>query len=181
MGRRDKRSKQPERQLIPISEDGGLGDFGVPRPKVDMWFTWFGVRIRVHPDASVLREVDFVDKALQFTVGDPRNLTWILHQMRMVIHGDDFDQFWNLALENRQQEDDLIQLHQRIIAGVAQRPTGRSGDSSPGPQNTPPKSGSEPEPSDGADAPPDPVMDRLSKRPDLQLAVWRADQAEAAG
>jgi hypothetical protein len=170
MARRDKRAKPPRVAQVPLGSH--MGDFGQEREPVDLTFGWFGRTMRVHPKASVLREVDFVDKALKFEAGDPRNLTWILHQMRMVVHEDDFDEFWALALDKGQREDDLITLHQTIIAGIAQRPTGRSGDSSPGPQTTDQKSESEPES--------DPVMARYAGRPDLQLAVWRADQDEAA-
>lgn len=159
-----------------IEPGSHLGDFGEERPELDLTFGWFKHTLRVNPDASLLQEVDFVDQAMKVDQSDPRVMVLLKDQMRLIVHADDFDEFWELTLKHRQQPDDLQKLQVALFETMAGHPTGRPGDSSPGPRTTQPKSGSEPEP-------PDPVMERYRGRPDLQLAVWRADQetAEQAG
>jgi hypothetical protein len=166
-GRRAREARR-EFRAVPITPGSHLGDFGEERPALDLTFGWFGRTLRVNPDASALQEVEFLDRASGLDENDPRAYTAIKDQLRVVVHPADFDEFWDLALRYRQTQDDLVKILQAVFSAVAGHPTGRPGDSSPGPQTTPQRSGS------------DPVMDRLSKRPDLQLAVWRADQETAA-
>lgn len=168
-GNRTRRSRERhEFRAVPISPGSHLGDFGEERPELDLTFGWFGRTMRVNPDASALQEIEFVDRASGYDEKDPRAYTAIKDQLRVALHPGDFDEFWGLALKYRQTQEDLMTVLHAVFAAIAGRPTGRPGDSSPGPRTTPPRYES------------DPVMERLSGRPDLQLAVWRADQEQAA-
>jgi hypothetical protein len=149
-----------------------LGDLGGEvREGCSYPFTWLGREWHTHPDLSMLAEVDLVEKALELDEGDPRQMTFIKDQMRLVVHEDDFDQFWEVARKSGQEIDDFQQLTGAIFAGIAGRPTGRPDDSSPGPQTTGPKSADDSSSEDAV------IQRRLAGRPDLQLAVYQADVA----
>lgn len=68
---------------------------------------------------------------------------WLLE--RYCVLQEDWNKFWNLLEENDAEIDDLMPVimarFQKPVEDAADRPTGRSSDSSDGPTSTPVKSG----------------------------------------
>jgi hypothetical protein len=174
------------------------GMFGTPREAVDADFPYFGQRIRIHPDATDLFEVDIMAKAQAIELGDidlSDPTTWTAEQAKAMqdgmtvaldavkgqIHPDDWDRFLTVARANRQQTMDLMELSQKLTAEVAGFPTGQSTDSS----TTPPRTGRKSRSNSsgrGRSAGPSVADSRkalrlLDGRPDLQMAVVRAAEA----
>jgi hypothetical protein len=110
-----------------------LGSFGTPRAAVDMTFDYFGETIRVHPHASDLALVDFMDQASGV---DSENVYQAMQTMvewlRQQIHPDDWDRFYAAAKGNGQQVGDLMHVAREITAAVAGFPTGESSGSPAG-------------------------------------------------
>ena len=87
-----------------------------------------------------------------------------------VIHPDDWARFENHADREHADGDQLLALVQEVFALMAARPTGRSSDSSGGPQTIEPSS-----PVDSSS----PVIHRLNEqgRPDLALLVRKRQES----
>lgn len=79
--------------------------------------------------------------------------------------------FRAVARKNRAAAKDLMPVIQAAFEGKAERPTGRSSDSSDGPGSTGPKSGSNSAVKG---------LERLAGRPDLQIAVVRTREVASA-
>lgn len=119
-----------------------IGSFGTARPKVDATFEYFGVVIRVHPDASDLAYTEFLAVAKDIEIGEDgqplnaadnqRAAALLDDTLTGQIHPDDLAEFKRLARANRQQTMDLMMLSQQIIAAVSGFPTGQPSDSSTG-------------------------------------------------
>lgn len=145
-----------------------LGEFGTPPPPAEpVEITYFNETIRANPELGELDYVDFMSTAGGVDVTNPLAAGLIKDFARLCIHGEDFDTFWSLARKNRQGVEDLFPLLQRIVEKVTERPTGRPSDSSDGPSTTPQSS---------EDADFSRAMQEYSGRPDLQLAIVRADE-----
>jgi hypothetical protein len=146
-----------------------LGDFGTePTPtEDDITFGYFGRQMRAHPELCELDMVEFLSVAGNQSATDAlvKTLAW------MCVHPDDFHEFWTLARRMRQQSADIFALCHEIVAAVAERPTGRSSDSSGGPSSTPQSSAGD----DFSVA-----MRANAGRPDRQLAIVRAREAQTA-
>lgn len=127
-----------------------IGSFGTPRPAVDATFDYFGVTIRVHPNASDLAFAEFLAVAKDIETnedGTPVNpadnqraASLLDDTLRGQIHPDDLALFMSTAKENRQQMMDLMALSQGIIAAVSGFPTGQPSASSIGPGDGTPRS-----------------------------------------
>jgi hypothetical protein len=171
-----------------------LGSLGNRRPTIDLDFDWFGHTVRVNPHASDLVEIDFLEKAKSIDMEgiDTNALTAenmaamsraaqvaadaAIGSVRRVIHPDDWDGFWKAAIDNGQNLEDLLELQKTIVEAVANFRTGQSSDSSPGPVTTPAKFEVDlPSPALSPEAARS--LARLETRPDLQVAILRAEEA----
>lgn len=119
-----------------------IGSFGTPRPPVDLSFDYFGQEIHVNPDLSDLVLSDFGEQAMQVALtNDGLAAMGIVKSMlRDIIVEEDFDQFWSLARDNRQNAADLEEMGASIMEALSGRPTQRLSDSSPGQPTTAPSS-----------------------------------------
>jgi hypothetical protein len=140
-----------------------LGSFGTVHPIVEQvdpdTFEWFGSTIRVTADVNEVELIDFMDTTRGIESKGLAALAAVKDGMRMLIHPDDFDTFWRLARQNRQQTDDLTELFMILIYGETDRPTQQPSDSSVGRLPTPESS------PEGSSSP------VSSSRPDLQLLM----------
>lgn len=118
-----------------------LGDLGTPHEPVDLTFNYFGVVIRVSPDASDLDLVGFMLEAAEVeAVDEQKAMQATSRYLKGLIAAEDWDTFWRTSKANRQNLPDLLMLGERIIEALAGVPTQPSSDSSGGPQTTSPKS-----------------------------------------
>lgn len=146
-----------------------LGDFGTAHDPVDATFGWFGARIRVHPDLTDLAILDLAE-TLSSTTDGSAAVDAIRNMATVLVHPDSLDEFWRLARANRQSMEDIADLSTRLISGLTDRPTQLPSASSDGQQRTGQSS--------TADSS-SPAMRLLDGRPDLQVAVLRAEERRA--
>ena len=121
---------------------------------------------------SEIALLDFAEAASEGQDGDTlQGMASIKKLMRELIAPNDWGRFWAHARATRATvADDLMPVIKSAMEQMAERPTGRPSDSSDGPSNTPPKSVS---------TPAEPVTDRFSGRPDLQLMIAEERKAQA--
>lgn len=183
-----------------------LGTLGRQRQPIDMDFDWFGQTIRVHPMASDLVEYDFIERAASIdlagldldkiradgqitadNIGDLQKLVAAsqaasqaqMASIKNLIHPDDWDRFWKLAIDNGQNLDDLAQVQRTITAALADFPTGPPSDSSDG--RTPPETAPSSTAASLLRAPvtdADKALAAWRGRPDLQEFVVMQEEAE---
>lgn len=151
---------------------GHLGDFGTARPPADATFGYFGETLRANPNVSDLAVVELFS-TLGGLEGDKdagaAEAIGVLRQIgSTLVHEDDLDRFWSLARANRQTMEDLAELAMSLVAALTDRPTELPSDSSGGQQTTDTRS--------EADSSL-PALRLLEGRPDLQVAVLRAQEA----
>lgn len=146
-----------------------LGDFGAPREANTETFGWFGADLRVHPDLSNLVFVEALGRPSR-TFGE--SMESLRDLVDMLVHPDDIGEFWRLARANRQTQDDVLSVALAIVGALTRRPTERPSDSSGGPPATDTAST---ESSSSREA-----LRLLDGRPDLQVAVLRAERELAA-
>jgi hypothetical protein len=166
---------------------GVLGDF-TPAPAAGdtsepLSFGWYGTQVRVHPEYGELTFLDFVEEVGDLSEDDPRALASAKSLMRQVVHPDDFDGFWRLARIHVKSQGQLAELNNQILAALAERPTGRPGDSSPGPTPTTPSSaGTSFGPGSDVSAASERAVAKLEAqgRPDLALVVVAAQESRSA-
>lgn len=172
-----------------------LGSLGVKRDEVDIEFDYFGTTIRVHPQASDLRVMDFMMRVGELDMDDPENAQEIMaamsEQLLMQIHPDDATKFWEIAKANNQQMQDIMAVSKSIIAAVADFPTGQPSDLPDGPTTTALSSALDSlnredrravvrelvKSPDKRTADAERALTLLQGRPDLQVAVVRAEAA----
>lgn len=172
---------------------GSLGN--KQRAKVDMDFDYFGETIRVHPDASDLRVMDFMMRVGKLDMENEEHAQEIMaalsEQLLMQIHPEDASLFWETAKANNQVMADIMAVSKTIMEAVADFPTGQPSDSADGQTTTDLSSAldslnradrraavKELVKSPGkrtADA--ERALTLLQGRPDLQVAVVRAEAA----
>jgi hypothetical protein len=175
-----------------------LGSLGTKRAEVDIEFDYFGETIRVHPQASDLRVMDFMMRVGELDMEDPENAQEIMkamsEQLLMQIHPDDASLFWETAKKNNQQMQDIMAVSKSIIAAVADFPTGQPSDSADGQTTTDLSSALDSlnradrralakelaRPVDKRTKDAERALTLLQNRPDLQVAVVRAEQARRA-
>jgi hypothetical protein len=158
---------------------GSLGDFGTIKPKAADTFGWFGTEIRVNSKLTDLVLMDFAEYAQGLDENSPEVMRFMKDQMRLVIDPDDFDAFWQGALDNGQDSNDLMTVMKAVIETKANRPTLLPADSSAGQPRTVVTS---PDVSSLPDTEVSPLtaMDRRAieslppGRPDLALVVMEA-------
>jgi hypothetical protein len=149
-----------------------LGSFGEAREEQSDTFEYFTVEMRVNPNLSELDVLDFMETAFTVDQEDPKAVLVVKKFLRSLVHDDDFENFWQLARANRQRIEDIQAVAKAIVEAVTARPTKRPSVSSRGRPATGRKSKA------GSSAR---VLTRLEGRPDLQLAVVKAQEAQRAG
>ncbi len=135
----------------PLGELGGTdrsADPGLP-------FTYFGEPMRTHPGLSEMALVDFKLQADAIDVPDGTDLSDLTGKtilqvlelarsaLKRAIHPDDFDRFWEIALDKGQDSGDLMSLLWALVGAVAERPIKSSSGSSTGRRGTKKKSGAD--------------------------------------
>ena len=118
-----------------------LGELGKTKAPREDTFGWFGETIRVGDGGSDLKLLDFLEHADDVSDNDQREqLRLIKDFLHSLVHEDDFDTFWRLALDNNQGLEDLMQVLIAITEGTTNRPTRRRSGSSAGRRATGAKS-----------------------------------------
>jgi hypothetical protein len=153
-----------------VSDLGELGEAVAPH---DHNFDYFGSRLRVHPDFCELDLVDFVEESATIDEESAQAMVALKNFFRCVIHPDDFTEFWRLSKANRQSAAQLMHTIWTIVEALSGRPTKQPSDSSSGQTATVPTS-------TAGSSSVTRAMRALEGRPDLQLAVVRAQQGQAA-
>lgn len=164
---------------------GSLGDFGTIKPKVEDTFGWFGQEIRVNPRLTDLMLMDFAEYATTLDEDSPEVMQFMKRQMKLVVHTDDFEAFWQGALDNGQDSTDMMAVMKAVVETKAQRPTLLPAGSSAGQARTvvtSPDVSSLP----ATAVSPLTAMDRrqielMPGRPDLALVVMESARQRAAG
>lgn len=179
-----------------------IGDLGTVRNVDDtvVLFGFFGARLRANPNASDLDFIEFLDKAENLDeVNEVEAVRLVLGYLREQIHPDDWAEFWRLAKANHQTSQDLMLVSHQIQGAMAGFPTGQPSASRAGRRATARKSGDasrsratrtraarsragvvEGEVVSKHGKVVDQAMGILKGRPDLKMAVWEAQQAQAA-
>lgn len=118
-----------------------IGSLGTPHDEIDATFEYFGVVVRINPDAGDLELMEFLMDAAEVEEIDQRkSMGAISRYLKGLIHPDDWTTFWQAAKGNRQTMDDLMALGQKIVEAVAGFPTGQRSPSLGGRASTKPKS-----------------------------------------
>lgn len=118
-----------------------IGSLGTPHDSIDATFEYFGVVVRINPDAGDLELMEFLMEAAEVEEVDQRkSMGAISRYLRGLIHPDDWATFWQAAKGNRQTMDDLMALGQKIVEEVSGFPTEQRSPSTGGRASTKPKS-----------------------------------------
>ncbi|HYS39168.1 MAG TPA: hypothetical protein VEO01_26425 [Pseudonocardiaceae bacterium] len=152
-----------------------LGDLSRIRPENDASFGWFNTTIRVHPRISNLLLHHFMSQAERIDETDiAAALKFLDDYFRRLVHPEDFVKFWELSMDNGCTSDDLLGLAWVLVEKLTANPTGARPGSSPTPRSIPKKS--------RAGSSSLAIVRTLEKsgRPDLALAVKRAQRVQAA-
>lgn len=100
-------------------------------------FGYFGKRFRANPNLTETMVVDLLEAGESIEVDDPRQLVAAKQYVRDHIHTDDFDEFWQTAVDNRQGIQAVIKVCWKLLEQVTDRPTTPPSDSSDGRRDTP--------------------------------------------
>lgn len=146
-----------------------LGSLGKPKNRDAVVFDYFGVDITAKPGLSDLHHLDFMEKAADLAPSDPKSWGFVKDFARMCL-GNSFDEFWQLALDNGQDQQDVYETLTKVLEAATARPTESPSDSSDGPRDIEPNSTA------GSSS----LAARLAGRPDLQLVVAQARAARSA-
>jgi hypothetical protein len=164
-----------------IAVTKSIGDLGTARDPVDLTFGYFGLVIRVHPEASDLELVDFMLAAGSIDEGDEVKGSQALGRyLKGLVHPDDWDTFWAAAKGNRQTLTDLMQTAHAVIEAVSGFPTTQPSGSSTGRRSTGRRSRGGSSSVERGQRETRRAMQLLQGRPDLQLVVAEAAEARAA-
>jgi hypothetical protein len=155
-----------------------IGDFGTYRPLVRDTFGWFGTEIGINPSLTDLVLMDFAEYAQSLDENSPEAMTFMKRQMKLVVAPEDFDAFWQGALDNGQDSTDLMAVMKAVVETKAKRPTVQPSGSSDGQARavaTSPDVSSSP----ATAVSPLTEMDRRaieneSGRPDVAMTIWEA-------
>lgn len=118
-----------------------LGSLGTHHDPVDLTFDYFGVVIRVNPNASDLDLVGFMLEAAEVdAVDENKAMQATARYLKGLVAEDDWDTFWRTAKANRQTLPDLLLLGEQIVEAVSGVPTAPPSDSAGGRPTTTSKS-----------------------------------------
>lgn len=141
-----------------------LGELGVEHEPVEVTFSYFGEIIRTNPNLTDLTAYETFG-AVQEAKTNSDAVQALRRVLAVLIHSDDVERCWALALANRQTLEDMADLSFKLLEAATARPTERPSDSSAGPSSTATRST-------------DDVFSRALRaeegRPDRQVAVLRA-------
>ena len=132
-------------------------------------FDYFGEEIHAVPGLSDLHYLDFLEEASDTTPDDPKSWGFIKNFAKACI-GEDFERFWLLARQHGQTGVDVHDVLNKVIEAASGRPTGLPSDSSDGQSSTVARS-------TGSSSS---LAARLEGRPDLELLVFRTQEARAS-
>lgn len=157
-----------------------LGSFGRRYDRLDADFEYFGDTIRVNPSCSKAALIEFLAEADGISQDDEvRGAQLIMRTMREVVHPDDFDRFWTIAKQERQDpHTDILPIAQAVIEASTGFPTGRPSASGSGRATAPPRFEVDLPSGDVPRLSPEAIrsMQHLDGRPDLQLTVLQAQE-----
>lgn len=155
-----------------------LGSFGRDRPANEATFGYFDATLRVHPnlsDVAIVELFDIMGSVADLDENDPKAASTAVGGIRSVadvlVHPDDVPEFWRLTREHRQTMEDIAELAMALLSALTDRPTSRPSASSDGPTIIEATS---------EDASRSPALRLLEARPDLAVAVLRAQEARSA-
>lgn len=101
-------------------------------------FTYFGKRFRVNPDLTETMVIDLLESGEDIEdPEDPRQLIAVKAFVRDHLHRDDFDEFWETAVDNRQGVKQVVKLCWTLLERITDRPTTPPSDSSDGRRDMP--------------------------------------------
>ncbi len=157
-----------------------LGSLGAAhQPVEDLTFGYFGLVIRVHPNASDLELIEFLIAAGEVDEHDQiKGMLALGRYLKGLVHPDDWDAFWAASKGNRQTLTDLMQTAQSIVEAVSGFPTGQSSASPGGRGGTRTRSQAGSSSRRGRDQ--RRTLELLAGRPDMQQLVVLADETRAA-
>lgn len=171
-----------------------IGSLGTPRSVTDMTFDYFGETIRVHPHATDLALIDFMQSASTVDAANVHeSMAAMVEFLRQQIHPEDWDRFYATAKANGQNVGDLMGVARGITEAVAGFPTGqpsasrherrqkKSGKKSKGGSRS--QGGDRPQGTVHSAVPastPQRALTLLQGRPDLQMAVVDRHNANVA-
>ncbi len=127
-------------QLLPFirGRDIDAGDLsGEVVEPVRATFTYFGRTFRVNPDLTETMVVDLLEAGESVGAEDPSQLLAAKDYVRDHLHPDDFEEFWETAIEHRQGIQAVIKVCWKLLERVTERPTTPPSDSSDGRRDTP--------------------------------------------
>lgn len=149
-----------------------LGSFGKKKEPLDADFEYFGHTIRVSPKLTNLAILGFMDLAEDIDDKDEVSAMKAIRDfLGLAIHPDDWKEFWEVSLEERQSMEDFMELQWKLLEVCSDRPLSPSSDSLPGQKATDPNS---------KDASFSRVMERLEGRPDLRNIVMTKKEIDRA-
>jgi len=149
-----------------------LGKFGEAREELTDTFEYFETEIRVNPNLSEVDILDFMETAFTVDQEDPKAILVVKEFLKSLVHPDDFNTFWETARAKRQRIEDIQNVAKSIVEAVTSRPTQQPSGSVRGRRSTKAKSKA---------VSSSRVLTRLGGRPDLQLAVVKAQEGRRAG
>ena len=109
-----------------------LGSLGRAKGPADVTFDWFGTEIRCHPEISETALVDYMETLSTIDENSATAIVFVKEFLKGCIHPDDFDTYWSLAVQNRQDTEDHMTESKAILEAASKRPTQQSSDSSAG-------------------------------------------------
>jgi hypothetical protein len=95
-------------------------------------FQWFGADIRVLSDVDEIELVEIMASFRAVKTNDLTALGVVKESLQVLVHPDDWEQFWTLARARRQKVEDLMTLFHTLLFRPTDRPTMQPSDSSAG-------------------------------------------------
>jgi hypothetical protein len=95
-------------------------------------FSYFGKQFRVNPNLTETMLVDLLEDAEEIGSEGPMQLVAAKDYVRNHLHAEDFDEFWDTVVDNRQGINQVIKLCWKLLELVTDRPTSPPSDSSDG-------------------------------------------------
>ena len=128
-------------RLIPFRRgvDIDAGDLsGETVEPIQASFTYFGKRFRVNPNLTETMVIDLLESGEDIDdPEDPRQLVAVKDYVRDHLHPEDFDGFWQTAINNRQGVRQVVKVCWVLLERITDRPTTPPSDSSDGRRDTP--------------------------------------------
>ena len=146
-----------------------LGSLGTPKGDTTVTFDYFGTEI-TSTGVTDTEYLDFMEDVEGLASNDPRLQRFVKSFARICFGEEQFEEFWRVAKANKQNTDDIFDVLTKVLEASAGRPTEQPSDSSDGQPSTEPKS-------TGSSSS---LQARLAGRPDLELLVFKAQEARAS-